>query len=255
MSVEVYQPLAPGLHIEEGIARLLQAECGAIIANGLGQIHERSHIGLWCREGSEGVAVGVLDAGHLPVLERPGDLVAIHIGCEGDVPYESLEVLDGSAKVDASHGFHEEGQAVALLSGRKLQGALVLHPVHLTHILAVDESLHKVVPVNVEGRPCGYLRQVCTINHGAIPHVHLLEGDGLTAGSHAVHAHAERGYQAECHAWDTDEPSRSSGDSGKFLRGILLHGLPQQMVFLGGAAILIDGCIVIIRGHVGSEAW
>ena len=96
------------------------------------------------------------DGGYLPVLKVEGELVSFTFSSESDPLGDSLEILDGTTEVDATHCLDEDGEFLSTLNCRQDYTLLILHTINLTNILAVDKHLGKVVAViESEQRGCG----------------------------------------------------------------------------------------------------
>ena len=91
---------------------------------------------------------------------------------------DTLEVLDGTAEVDASQGLHVDVQYVTLLHLGHDERALAVDAVYLADVLAVQEHLGIVMCLG----DLQHTLRLCALCHaGAVQqaspsHVHLLEG-------------------------------------------------------------------------------
>ena len=95
------------------------------------------------------------DGGDVPVLQVVGEYVAIGLSGESDTLGDSLEVLDGTPEVDATHRLDEDGESLAARDCWNHKTFLVFHTINLANILAVDKHLGKVVAViESEQRGC-----------------------------------------------------------------------------------------------------
>ena len=212
VTVYVDLTLAPRLEVEECVAYLLQRKVAAVVA-GLHDVAEflRPLIALCkgeCRNAALhltccylvvdalyhvkclGGCLVVIGDGHIhPVLWRQHHLNVVFLRCQRDVAYDALEVLDGTAEVDAPHAFDDDNQFGSFLHGRDGERLLVLHAVNLTNIFVVDKHLGEVVELAGEHALRSNLGQASRVHHRAPAHIHLLEGlgcaiDGLGHGGH-----------------------------------------------------------------------
>ena len=102
MTVHVYEALAPGGEVEEGVGLLVYAEGALVVAGGLGV----AYCGV-CLVGAEFIGVG--EEIYVPALELGGGRFAIGgYGGEFNAVGDTLEVLDGATEVDAAHSLYED---------------------------------------------------------------------------------------------------------------------------------------------------
>ena len=73
--------------------------------------------------------------------------MTVGLGGESDTLGYSLEVLDGTPEVDATHRLDEDGESLAARDCWNHKTFLVFHTINLANILAVDKHLSVVVTV------------------------------------------------------------------------------------------------------------
>ena len=253
MTIHVKLALAPGLQIDECITYLRELE-GSTVGSSRIRIRLNQRLPV---HGLHGLVV-IADVEDGPEFWLNGDgsrLFGTNLIDELHLFGDTLEVLDGAAEVDATHGFHQNVELVALLDGRHLHLGLVLSTIEGTNLHTVHEDLgivmrlghteHAGRDILVEGvaiddtaptlielfhglDTCRYLARRKVVEDGShLGELNLGDGDGRNGGRHlalllSVH--------------------------------ILGHHLTQFVVLGRSLTCLVDGSIVIIAGHIGCKA-
>ena len=65
--------------------------------------------GVYCRR----IVVG--NCGHFPILQVVSGSVSTHLGGDEHLVSNTLEILDGTTKVDTAHAFNKDNEHVTLL--------------------------------------------------------------------------------------------------------------------------------------------
>ena len=79
----------------------------------------------------------------------------------------ALEVLDGTAEVDSSHGFHKDVQLVSFLHGRQQHGLLMVATVDGADQFPIDKYLREVVRIRYgQDTLCRYGRSLSAVKNG-----------------------------------------------------------------------------------------
>ena len=189
MSVYVHLSFAPCFQIQERVAGLFQVE-SRTVASRYFLVFQRNifHVLLHLVAVAEGV--------NLPVLQVDGHLAAgIHGVAQFHFLRDALEVLNGTAEVDSSHGFHKDIQLVSFLHGRQQHGLFVVATVDGTDQFPVDKDLREVVRIRYGQHTLGrHCRGFGTVKNGTpslVERFHRLNvhrrmrgGEVLKQGSH-----------------------------------------------------------------------
>ena len=197
--------------------------------------------------------VGVGEESGCPALEVGGEVVAVDVDGQIHGSLDALEVLDGTSEVDASHGLDEDVETGTLVGGGEHEVLVAIAAVERADVLAVEEHLHVVVATcDVEFALSVSFGQEGAVHDGAPSLVELFHRLDLL-GEDDLGQVLEEGSVLR-------EPEGRHGDDGQrlgccwqFLVAVLLqHG--AQFVELGGSlSVLVDGCVVVVGGHVGRE--
>ena len=167
ISVHVNQPFAPCLEVQESVAGLLHVEGGAVAA--------RDALSLFVLQRADGFElhafiefVCVFDVENFPVLQVADEGITVHVDGQFHVLRDAFEVLDGTSKVDASHGFYQDVELCSLAAGGQGNLLFAVAAVQLADVLAVDEDLCIVVRF-VDGEQCRNfgLRQRSAVQNAA----------------------------------------------------------------------------------------
>ena len=114
MPVDINLTFAECLHINKGVAHLLQVEVAAIVTR-LGQ--ETTHLVGWHGECIHSCLVIISDAAVVPSGRGEGKFAILFLCSEGYVADDTLVVFDGTTEVDSSHTFYHDGELCTLWHG------------------------------------------------------------------------------------------------------------------------------------------
>ena len=114
MTVYVNLSLAECLHINKGVAHLLDVEVAAIVTS-LGL--QTAHLVGWHGECIHCRLVIISDGTVVPSGRGEGKFAILLLSGEGYVADDTLVVLDGTAEVDSSHTFYHDGELSTLWHG------------------------------------------------------------------------------------------------------------------------------------------
>ena len=127
MAIDIDLALAKVLHIEEGItdAFLLQIEIAPAVAPAIKDAATTGSCSL--REGLDSRLIVIRDGQDGPSLEVPGELMPLLFSRNHHTLGDTLIILDGTTKVDATHGLDEDLQFLTLADRRELETLLIAH--------------------------------------------------------------------------------------------------------------------------------
>ena len=114
MPVDVNLTLAECLHINKGVAHLLQVEVAAVVTR-LGL--QTAHLVGWHGECIDCCLVIISDAAVVPSGRGEGKFAILLLCSEGYVADDTLVVFDGTTEVDSSHAFYHDGELCPLWHG------------------------------------------------------------------------------------------------------------------------------------------
>ena len=114
MPVDVNLTLAECLHINKGIAHLLQVEVATIVTR-LGL--ETAHLVGWHSGCLDCCLIIISDAAVVPSGRGEGKFAILFLSSEGYVADDTLVVFDGTTEVDSSHTFYHDGELCTLWHG------------------------------------------------------------------------------------------------------------------------------------------
>ncbi len=254
MAVHVNESFAPGLEIKEGVG-------------GLSLDIESCTVGTYRQPVACAVRVGkrtifhrrvclvlILDVVDFPVPEVVHPLVAILLDCQGHVAGDTLEVLDGSAEIDAAHGLHEDVETRTLGAWRKHQLLLAVAAVKFAYISPLHENLREIMGVvHRKQRLSPELRKRCTVENRAESLVILLHCPDFRILPGLRHIVAERSDLLEVEALDFNRPDQGRHRSLLLAIHIFRKGLAQLPVFGCGLARLAYRRIIVVTCDIGSE--
>ena len=118
MTVYVNLTLAECLHINKGVAHLLQVEVATVVTR-LGL--QAAHLVRWHGECLHCRLVVISDGAVVPSGRGEGKFAILLLSSEGYVADDTLVVLDGTAEVDSSHTFYHDGELSTLWHGRQFE--------------------------------------------------------------------------------------------------------------------------------------
>ena len=177
-------------------------------------------------------------------------------GCELHSAHNALEVLDGTAEVNAAHSLYKDVESGTLAHGRQTHLAFVHAAVELTDVFTVNKYLCIVVGIKLEHATFGKRGERGAVKDAAESLIVLLHGFHLLVR----HRRRQIGHKRS-HFGKSEFVNRGHRILGRHLGqflaavSILLQGFAERHVLGCIVAGLTDWGIIVVAGHVGSESW
>src|SRR5574344_1739157 len=145
MSVNIYLTFTPCLHVEESIANPFKIEVTTIVTTITHHIVCSVLANLiqcfFCS-----VAV-IWNLSCLPTFKRVCEQMITFVCINSNILCNTLVVLNGTSKVNATHSLNNDSEFVTFVYGRNSNTLLIFHTVDATYIFIVDKYLCKVVTI------------------------------------------------------------------------------------------------------------
>ena len=114
MTIYINLSLAECLHINKGVAHLINIKVAAIVTS---LALQAAHLVGWHGECLYCCLIIISDAAVVPTGRGEGKFAILFLSSEGYVADDTLVVLDGTTEVDSSHTFYHDGELCTLWHG------------------------------------------------------------------------------------------------------------------------------------------
>ena len=194
----------------------------------------------------------------VPLARFPGCFDAVNLGSDGHFAGDTLEVLDGAAEVDTSHGLHQDFQFISCLDRWQGDALFVFHPINLTDVFSIDEHLREVMEISGQQTWFTDGWQGGRVVHSSPTQVHFLESFEFTMiiSLLLIINTIENGRKLlQLELWHRDDAHWSLWHSRHLLTVVVLrHHLAKLIELRSGKTIFVDRSIVVVAGNVWSKA-